>query len=94
MPIISFTFLPQNCQKNHDFLPISNVELAICNSLLQAYNLITARELEATDIDTTPADLTFVITRGPEYGRLENTANPTVAIYSFTQGMVHNVLQK
>jgi hypothetical protein len=48
--------------------------------------LITPRELEATDVDTSSKDLTFVITRGPDYGRLENTANPTIAIYSFTQG--------
>lgn len=48
--------------------------------------MITPRELEATDVDTAPVELTYVITRGPEHGRLENTANPTVAIYSFTQG--------
>jgi len=48
--------------------------------------LITPRELEATDVDTSSKDLTFVITRGPDHGRLENTANPTIAIYSFTQG--------
>lgn len=48
--------------------------------------MITPRELEATDVDTSSKDLTFVITRGPDHGRLENTANPTIAIYSFTQG--------
>ncbi|VDI42839.1 Hypothetical predicted protein [Mytilus galloprovincialis] len=59
----------------------------------EAYNLITPRELEATDVDTAPVELTYVITRGPEHGRLENTANPTVAIYSFTQDDIdHEVI--
>lgn len=40
----------------------------------------------ATDLDTEPGNLVFVVTKVPQHGVLENTANPTVAIQSFTQG--------
>lgn len=37
-------------------------------------------------MDTEPGNLVFVVTKAPQHGVLENTANPTVAIQSFTQG--------
>jgi hypothetical protein len=55
--------------------------------------LITPRELEATDVDTSSKDLTFVITRGPDYGRLENTANPVYIVKVRKKGREKYMIQ-
>ncbi len=41
--------------------------------------------LHATDEDNTPNEITFQVTAGPSYGRLELTTAPGTAITSFTQ---------
>lgn len=46
---------------------------------------ISAAELETTDPDNTPAELTYTVTAGPGNGQLELTTAPGVAVTSFTQ---------
>ena len=48
-------------------------------------DLITSGELQVTDVDNSPAQLTYTVTTAPVNGRLELTIAPGVAITSFTQ---------
>ena len=47
---------------------------------------ITAQELKATDIDTSPTQLLYQITTPPAHGHLETTVAPSRPITIFTQG--------
>lgn len=47
--------------------------------------IITTAFLSASDVDTANASLTFTVVNGPNYGQLELTTGPGVAITSFTQ---------
>ncbi|MBK5281449.1 MAG: hypothetical protein JJE16_05120, partial [Nitrospiraceae bacterium] len=46
---------------------------------------IIISELQVTDVDNTPAQLTYTVIVGPVNGQLELTTGPGVAIVSFTQ---------
>ncbi|MCC7038119.1 MAG: hypothetical protein IT560_12560 [Alphaproteobacteria bacterium] len=46
---------------------------------------ITTAQLNATDVDTTDANIIYAVTQQPQHGRLELSTNPGVAITSFTQ---------
>jgi VCBS repeat-containing protein len=50
---------------------------------------ITTTELQVTDVDNTPAELTYTVTVGPVNGQLELTTAPGVAINSFTQAQIN-----
>jgi hypothetical protein len=52
-------------------------------------DLITSGELQVTDADNTPAQLTYTVTIAPLNGRLELTTAPGVAITSFTQADIN-----
>ena len=49
---------------------------------------ITIAELQVTDVDNTPAQLTYTVTVGPVNGQLELTIAPGLAINSFTQAQI------
>ena len=50
---------------------------------------ITSSELQVTDVDNSPAQLTYTVTTAPVNGRLELTTAPGVAITSFTQADIN-----
>ena len=50
---------------------------------------ITLSELQVTDADNSPAQLTYTVTTAPVNGRLELTTAPGVAITSFTQADIN-----
>ena len=50
---------------------------------------ITVSELQVTDADNSPAQLTYTVTTAPLNGRLELTTAPGVAITSFTQADIN-----
>ncbi len=50
---------------------------------------ITTAELQVTDVDNTPAQLTYTVTVAPVNGQLELTTAPGVAIISFTQAQIN-----
>ncbi len=52
-------------------------------------DVITNVELQITDVDNTPAQLTYTVTTGPVNGRLELTTAPGLAITSFTQAQLN-----
>ena len=52
-------------------------------------DFITSGELQVTDADNTPAQLTYTVTTVPLNGRLELTTVPGVAITSFTQADIN-----
>ena len=52
-------------------------------------DLITSGELQVTDVDNTPAQLTYTVTVGPVNGQLELTTAPGVAVTSFTQADIN-----
>ena len=51
-------------------------------------NIVTSRELKATDEDTEPTKLKYVIRTAPRSGRVERTDTPGVDVLSFTQGEI------
>ena len=52
-------------------------------------DVLTAGELQVTDVDTLPAQLTYTVTVPPVNGQLEFTSAPGVAIASFTQAEIN-----
>ena len=52
-------------------------------------DVITAGELQVTDVDTIPAQLTYTVTVGPVNGQLELTSAPGLPITSFTQADIN-----
>ena len=52
-------------------------------------DFITSGELQVTDADNTPAQLTYTVTTVPLNGQLELTTAPGVAIMSFTQADIN-----
>lgn len=56
-------------------------------ALIQATNVITKKELLATDPDTDDKQLIYEITTAPRNGYVENKLKPGTAVTTFTQGM-------
>ncbi|XP_013419183.1 extracellular matrix protein FRAS1-like, partial [Lingula anatina] len=56
----------------------------------KAMNAITSKELKATDLDTQDKALIYQIKEPPQYGRIENSANPDVPISLFSQEDINN----
>ena len=69
--------------------PQNNAPVLAANTgaiVLQGFSdPITSGELQVTDVDNSPAQLTYTVTIAPVNGRLELTTAPGVAITSFTQ---------
>ena len=66
---------------------ISNQNLIVSEGATQSFS---STNLNTTDVDNTPSELTYVITIGPARGFLSLNTNPTIAITTFTQAQINN----
>jgi cadherin-like protein/thrombospondin type 3 repeat protein/FG-GAP repeat protein len=64
--------------------PVINVNNYL-SSLQGQTRVISNLFLQGTDLDDSPAEITYTITSAPNYGQLEFNDNPGVAVLTFTQ---------